>query len=566
MQMNSKNSAQLAVRSAQLIRVKQAMSGNFTVYCALLTAYCALFLGCAQIVTPDGGPKDTQPPHAVKYSPDSAATNFHGTKIVIAFDEYIALNDLNKQLIISPAVKRRPEVTIRKKDLVIQFKDTLEPNTTYSISFGKSIRDITENNVLNNFRYVFSTGPMIDSLKCGGQIINAHTLRGEKNVLVMLYRNTSDSVPYKEKPYYYTRTDDNGNFLMTNLAAGGYKIFALADEGEDYLFNSTDERIAFSDSLLTLAGDVDSIRMVMFREKTTNQKLNKSAQLSPGRFRFEYNLPIENPSVSFTPALPETMESFVQYSEFRDTIDIWLNKIEIDSAQFMIKSGATLLDAVPMKLDKPGAKKSPRAGTSDSRTLLIQHNTMGGKLMPGHKFTITGSNPIRRIDTSRIVFTHGRDTLDPKIILSDTRRQIKFNVPFPEDSTYAVIIYPGAFIDWFGQKNDTLKSTFTVQPARQFGNLSIKIPTLKDGNYLLEVVDDKDRVLRDTVIHGASLCQFNLMAAGNYRIRLIHDANGDGRWTPGNYAEKKQPERVIYYNTTVRIRAGWDMEVVWNLE
>lgn len=558
--MKVKYSKQWAVRSSQFL------FRSYTVYCALLTAYCALFLGCAQIVTPDGGPKDTEPPHAIKYSPDSAATNFHGTKIVITFDEYIALNDLNKQLIISPAVKRRPEVTIRRKDLVIQFKDTLEPNTTYSISFGKSIRDITENNVLNNFRYVFSTGPLIDSLKCSGQIVNAQTLRGEKNVLVMLYRNTNDSVPYKEKPYYYTRTDDNGNFLMTNLAAGKYKLFALADEGEDYLFNSTDERIAFSDSLLTLDDDADSIRMVMFREKPTMQKLNKSAQLSPGRFRFEYNLSVENPSVSYSPALPETMESFVQYSEFRDTIDIWLSRVEIDSVQFIINSGATHLDEVPMKLDKPGVKKSLRAGTTDSRTLRIQHNTIGGKLMPGHKFAVTGSNPIRRIDTSRIVFTRGLDTLDPKLILSDTRRNITFDVPFPEDSSYSVIIYPGAFIDWFGQKNDTLKTTFTVQPARQFGNLSIKIPTLKDGNYLLEVVDEKDRVLRDTVIHGASLCQFNLMAAGNYRIRLIHDANGDGRWTAGNYPEKKQPERVIYYNTSVRIRAGWDMDVEWRME
>src|ERR1044072_834737 len=264
-----------AVRSTQSARV---YSATRTVYCALITVYCVLALGCAQIVTPDGGPKDTSPPYAVHYSPDSAATNFHGTKIVITFNEYISLNDLNKQLIISPAVKRKPEVTVRKKDLVIQFKDTLEPNTTYSISFGKAIRDITESNVLNNFRYVFSTGPYIDSLKCSGRVVNAQNLRGEKNVLVMLYRNTSDSAPYREKPYYYTRTDDDGNFMLTNLAAATYRIFALADEGEDYLFNTPDERIAFSDSLLHLTGSVDSLRMLMFKERPSVQKLVKENQ------------------------------------------------------------------------------------------------------------------------------------------------------------------------------------------------------------------------------------------------------------------------------------------------
>lgn len=535
------------------------------IYCAAIVVYCMFAPGCAQVVTPDGGPKDRTPPHVVKYTPDSAATNFHGKKIVITFDEYIALNDLNKQLIISPAVKRRPEISIRRKDLIIEFKDSLDANTTYSISFGKSIRDITENNVLNNFRFVFSTGPVIDSLTYSGTVVNAQTLRGERNVLVMLYRNTGDSVPYKEKPYYYTRTDDNGNFLLTNLAAATYKLFALDDEGQDYLFNSSEERIAFSDSLIRLNADVDSVRMVMFRQQSTKQFLVNAAQMSAGRFQFIYNLPVTAPVVSTYPKVPLAMTPAVEANASGDTIEIWLPAIEIDSVNFVVASENTVLDTIPMKLLKPGNKKPVRAGVTDKRALILKHNGSTGKLLPGNQFTIFASNPLRKIDTSKIMFRIGSGPVDGKIMLNKTGREIHFQVPFPEDSSFSVFIPPGALIDIFGQKNDTLKANFVVQPTRQFGNLSIRMPNLAAGKYLVEVMDDKDHVVRDTSIAGPANIHFSVMNAGSYRVRVIYDEDGNGKWTPGNYPMKKQPEKVLYYALPVKIRAGWDMDIEWLL-
>lgn len=523
-----------------------------------------LFAACAQVVTPDGGPKDVIPPRVVRYSPDSAATNFKGSRIVITFDEYIALNDLNKQLIISPGVKRKPEVTIRKKDLIIQFKDSLAPNTTYSISFGTAIRDITETNVLNNFRYVFSTGPVIDSLKMSGTVVNAQTLQVEKNVLVMLYRNTGDSVPVREKPYYYTRTDDNGHFMLTNLAAATYKIFALNDEGEDYLYNSPEERIAFTDSLIALSEDVDSLRMYMFRDKSTKQRINKYVQLAPGRYHFEYNLPVPDPSVEFFPALPPSMQPFIEYSTQGDTIDIWMSKVEMDTIGFIVKSGNTVLDTIVRKVER-GSKKPVRQGSVDMRALRLTSNATGGQLPPGQQLTLVSTNPIRTVDSARIILTRGRDTLRPLLRQSDTRH-FTFANPFPEDSSFSLFIPPGTFTDWYGQKNDTVSLRFNVQAARLFGNLSVNIPALTPGSYLLQVLNEKDQVVRDTIITGAALCRFPAMRAGNYRIRLVYDTNKDLKWTPGNYLQKKQPERVIYYNGAVKIRAGWDMDIVWKME
>ncbi|HET6989830.1 MAG TPA: Ig-like domain-containing protein, partial [Bacteroidia bacterium] len=142
----------------------------------LFAIFIALASSCAQILSPDGGAKDRTPPKVTSYTPDSAATNFTGKKIVLHFNEFVQLKDLQNQLIVSPPLNHDPDVTIRKKDIVIELKDTLLPNTTYTISFGNSISDITENNVLDNFRYVFSTGPVIDSLHLSGKIVNASTL------------------------------------------------------------------------------------------------------------------------------------------------------------------------------------------------------------------------------------------------------------------------------------------------------------------------------------------------------------------------------------------------------
>jgi len=525
-----------------------------------------LFSACAQIVTPDGGPKDVTPPKVVQYEPDSAAVNFQGTRIVIRFDEYIALNDLNKQLIISPAVKRRPEVTIRKKDLIIQFKDTLDANTTYSVSFGKAIRDITENNVLTNFQYVFSTGNFIDSLECSGHVVSARTLRPEKGILVMLYRNTGDSVVYKEKPYYYTRTDEQGNFRLTNLAPATYRIFALEDDGDDYLYNSKAERIAFSDSLLTLQSNTDSVRLKLFQEKSSEQFLSRSMQQSPGRFQLSYNQPIKQPSVQFVPALPTSMDPIIEYAPTGDTINIWFAKVELDSVQFVVSSGKTVLDTIPMRLNKPGNKKSGRAGVADARALVLSNNALGGKMIPGNQLVISSTNPIRSLDEKKIVFRRGADTLVPKIETSPNKRTIRFTNEFPEDSSFYLFIPSGALVDWYGQKSDTIRSSFVVMPARQFGNFYVKLPLLSPGKYIVQVVDEKDRVIKDTLVNGTSECRFPLIPAGNYRVRIIYDTNGDGLWTTGNYQEKRQPEKVIYYATPVRIRAGWDMDVEWRLE
>jgi uncharacterized protein (DUF2141 family) len=531
----------------------------------LLIVLLLLASSCAQVLTPDGGPKDAIPPHVVEYAPDSAATNFTGNKIVLKFDEYVQLKDLNNQLIISPPLNNDPDVVIRRREIIITLNDTLLPNTTYSISFGNAIRDITEENVLDNFRYVFSTGPVIDSLRLSGKVVNSSTLAGEKGILVMLYVNTSDSVPLKQRPYYFAKTKDDGSFTMTNLKAGKYKLVALDDKNSNYFFDNAAERIAFSNELIDLNRNKDSINLKIFQEEPAKQLRIKAQQYAAGRFVFVYALPLKDPQISFIPALPAGMDVFKEVSVTGDSIDFWFSNVLVDSLTFVVHDEANLLnDSVTMAMVKPGDKKRIRTGATDPRKLVITPNVMTGSLADlGKPLVIVSNNPLRAFNPKDFILLKGKDTLKTEAVLAANKRTINFNYAFAEDSSYSLYVKPNAVTDWFGQKNDTIKVNFKVRESRYYGTLKVKLTGLPAGNYLLRVINDKDMVIRELKITDASTANFELLGPGSYRLKLIADENKNGKWDSGNYLQHKQPERVIYYINPVKMRSGWDMDVEW---
>lgn len=531
-----------------------------------LVIFIALASSCAQILSPDGGAKDSTPPKVISYTPDSAATNFTGKKIVIHFNEYVQLKDLQNQLVVSPPLFVDPEITIRKKDIVIEFKDTLRANTTYTISFGNSISDITEGNVLDNFRYIFSTGPVIDSLQCSGRIVNASTLAGEKGILVILYDKLEDSVPLKKRPYYFTKTKEDGSFLMTNLKAGKYKIFALNDKNSNYLFDNKEEQIAFSDELLNLIENKDSLNLKLFREDPTKQSLIKGAQLAMGRFAFAYALPLKNPQVSFRPELPATMEMWKEVSVTGDSLHFWINAVSLDSLTFFIKDEATHVnDSITLQLIKSEEKNiHRRGGSTDARKLKFVSNVVSGQLFDyGKQLMFTSSNPVKNFNPKLFILLRGKDTLKTDLQLSDNKRLITSNYVFLEDSLYSLFVKPGAVTDWFGQKNDTIKISFKIKEARNYGTLNVKLTGIPSGNYILQLVNGQDALVREIKLSTANTAKFELLDPGTYRLKLIADENKNGKWDTGNYLQHKQPEKIIYYAQQVKMRAGWDMDVEW---
>jgi len=239
-----------------------------------------LATGCAQIGAPTGGPKDSIPPELVSATPKLLSTNFTGSKVILVFNEYVDVLDIQTNLLVSPFPKTNPQVDFKLKTVTVKLKDTLLENTTYAINFGNAIRDNNEGNPFRNFTYVFSTGKTIDSLQLGGQVIIAETGKKDSTIIAMLYRNVDDSAVQKRKPNYIAKLDSSGNFKFTNLSAGSYKVYALKDGDGGKTYNSKIELFGFADSEVIVSDSTATITLYAFEEE---KDIKKSTVATPAK-------------------------------------------------------------------------------------------------------------------------------------------------------------------------------------------------------------------------------------------------------------------------------------------
>ena len=241
-------------------------------------AVIIVFNRCAQIGILNGGMRDQTPPKLIQAIPELKTLQFNSDIITLRFDEFIQLRDINNQLVISPKLKTKPEITANGKKITIKLnRQELIPNTTYRIYFGKAIADMHEGNLLNNFSYIFSTGNQIDSINLKGTVINALSLNKEKDVVVGLFfsKNLIDSFVFKNTPDYVTRTNENGQFELNNLPQGEFKLLCFTDKNKDYMYNGAEnEQIGFLNDLIKLTTD-STFKINLFSEVSPKTFIKK---------------------------------------------------------------------------------------------------------------------------------------------------------------------------------------------------------------------------------------------------------------------------------------------------
>ncbi|HEY0677227.1 MAG TPA: Ig-like domain-containing protein [Chitinophagaceae bacterium] len=203
--------------------------------------------GCANMIPPSGGLRDSLPPVLVEANPDDSTRNFRSGRITLVFNEFVELNNVMENLIISPTLKNIPVVDNKLRTVTIRIKDTLEENTTYSLNFGSAIRDVNEGNELKDFTYIFTTGPEFDTLRLSGRVILAHSGGTDSTLIVMLHTSLDDSAVIKDRPRYYTRVNRDGNFTFNNLPSGTFAIYTLKDEGGSRKYLSKSQLFGFAE-------------------------------------------------------------------------------------------------------------------------------------------------------------------------------------------------------------------------------------------------------------------------------------------------------------------------------
>lgn len=564
-----------------------------------ISVFLILVSSCAQIVAPGGGKKDEIPPRVVKYSPDSAQLNFKSRSIEITFDEFVHLQDLNSQLIISPPMENTPEINLKNKKLIIDLnkKDSLKPNTTYCISFGNAIQDFNENNPSDNFRYIFSTGSYIDSLMVKGKVENAFDHKTEKGILVMLYSDLSDSVVYKKLPEYFAKTKEDGTFQINNIRNGNYKIIALKDANANYKYDGESEMIGFVDTLVN-PNEKKNILIELFQEPAKKIFLKKQYHYSYGKVVLVFNQGSDSIKVTNLSKDLKGVQELFDYSKNKDTLTYWIANYQKDSLKLLVSNGNKVLDTVEFKMikkeDALNSKRSPL-----KLSLVSSPNGNQGfdlnseiKLVFNHPISLESKfeNFNFKQDTLAYVGKNGSwlDFLSEGIfsfvlcaVEGDSLGEIIFKKNHPneavpnflstnklillkENTNYHLFIPPGTFTDIFGLTNDTIKIDFKTKEEKFYGvmKLKVNVPETK-GNYIVQLLDEKESVVRENEIKKTETISYTNLYPQKYKLKIVVDENNNGKWDSGNYLKKITPEKVIYNRELTTIRSNWDLDLDW---
>ena len=571
-----------------------------------------LMIRCANVVTPSGGPKDTKAPVVLVASPENYSTNFKGKSIHLTFDEFVTLNNPSSKVLISPPLNKKPTYRTSGKTLIIRFEEPLQPNTTYSFYFGDAIKDLHEGNVFKGYTYSFSTGASIDSLSLKGKVTSASALTPMEGFMVGLYSDDNDtlkldSLPFRVKPDYITTTDKNGNFEFAGLADKEYLIFALNDNNSNLIYDLPNEEIAFSSNLVkpyfidyhitkdTIKNDsivndsiaiIDSVAEVKkpeypsyelfsFIQEDSIQKLYKKELVGDGLLRFVFRYPADNVEIQALEELPDTFNILPVYSMRKDTV-LWYYTPCKDSLWISINDGVNISDTTHYSL-KPRQSVSRRRRHKEEvkvRKLEVKNNLKTNKLKPEQSLVISFNEPIVSVNQpDSIIFVENKDTIYQKprfTQVDDYGFKYQIVNDLQPDNKYHIHIPDSVFFGIRGATNDSIKLGFSVQEESVFGNiyLNVEIPE-NVPQVIIELTDEKgSKILDKQIITQSQELAYEYLDPGKYKLKATLDLDANGVWSPGNFSRKLQPEKIIFYDKVLEVRANWDIDLdePWKIE
>lgn len=587
---------------------------NIKVILQLLIIITALifFQQCANPVSPSGGPKDSRSPKFIKSIPPLFTVNFNETRVRIYFDEFLELKELTQQLIISPPMDEMPQIISRGKYIQIDFTEPLMDSTTYTLFFGDAIVDITENNPVSNFLYVFSTGDVLDSLTLEGHVIDAFNNAPLPDVSLLLYLDNNDTIPYDSmpyfvKPYFMTRSLANGDFRFKNLPDLPFMLFAVEDQNSTLTFDQPLERIAFVDTLVhpyyipppvidTLPADtldviadslaIDTIEnlkppvdstfhfpekefpyyeLKLFQETDSLQRFIKASLLKQQNLAFVFKTKTINPVIRVIDTVIQNDWFIQENGVIGDTIFYWMTDIPADSLTFEIEDNGEILDTTRIAI-QPKEKSRREKKDEEKKTPKLKPDFMRGSPIPGKPFVIKFPYPVLDFDASPFIMIEGEDTLTASLQFTDSlRRKAIIERDWLEATRYKFIIPDSVFSDIRGYSHDTLQPSFSTKAIADYGNFYIDITLDRVcKNYILQLFEG-DKILREVQINEAGRVGFEYLPPASYELKVIYDCNNNGEWDTGDYHYRIHPEDVNFFPKEVKVRANWDVVEAWEL-
>ena len=583
---------------------------------------------CASMGTPDGGPYDEMPPKFLGSSPKLHAVNVKSTKFELEFDEFIKLEKASEKVVVSPPQLEQPEIKVMGKKVVGELLDTLKDGVTYTIDFSDAIVDNNEGNPMGHFTYSFSTGSSIDTMEVSGTVLNAADLEPIKGIQVGLHKNLNDSAFTKLPFDRVSRTDSRGHFSIRGVAPGKYRIYALMDGNQNYLFDSKTEAIAFSDSIIipsmmpatrqdtiwkdTLTIDTiktigytrfmpDDIILRVFKEENTRQYFSRGQRDKENHFVLKFSAKADTLPTLTGLNFDATDAFIVEPNAGNDSICYWIKDslvYQMDTLQLKMDYLYTdsLNQLVPKtdtiylanKLTRAQKKKLAKKEAEEKEKERKKKERKGEKVGPeptpflnmkvdapstfdiNKNIVLSFEEPVVRMDTSAIHVNVKVDTLwvkTPFLLVADSvvPRQYEILASWEPEKEYQLQIDSAAITGLYGLQTNKVEQTLKVKKLDEYGTLLLNLPGVEQ-TCIVELLDSSGKVLRQQAVTPEGTADFYYLAPNTkYYIRMFDDRNGNKLWDTGVFEEGIQPEEVYYFPKVWEMKANFEFEDTWNI-
>ena len=585
----------------------------------------AVMVACANMGRPEGGPRDETPPVYVRSNPSLGQLRVTNNKITVDFDENITLDDAMNKIVVSPAQRTTPAITSNAKRVTIELRDTLLPNTTYTIDFADAIKDLNEGNVLDGLAIDFATGDTIDTLRLSGMVFEARTLEPAQGMLVGVYSNLSDTaistLPFER----ITKTNQLGEFTIRNLKAGTYRVYALNDVNRDYHWDRSED-VAFYDvtvsptsepatvtDTLTRENGVrdslvtrnitrflpDDLLLTWFNEGYASQYLKDYKRPERNKITFQFGaksdtLPIIRLLNTHRAGDEISTWTALDASPTLDTLTYWITDTSLvaldsitleatylrtDTTDNLVWGTDTLkfnFRSPKKKEEKEKKKRKKKDGEEEEDSIPpVPHMelrvTSGSRQELNMGLALGAGTPVARFDSTAVHLEMLVDSTwypitRPTFSRPEPLHPMVYTAPYEweEGTKYKLVIDSAAMVDVYGLDNARLEHEFTTKKSDDYSAVSFNISGLDGRKAVVEVLSTSDAPVASAPVEG-NLATIEYLKPGTYYARLFIDANGDGKWTTGSIADSIQPEEVYYYPKKVTLKKNWTIEQSWDI-
>ncbi|GHN00033.1 hypothetical protein WSM22_15220 [Cytophagales bacterium WSM2-2] len=514
---------------------------------------------CARQSQPAGGPKDIAPPKLEESTPENGQKNFKGKVLELTFDELIKLKDPQDEIVITPSVGTKTRFTVKKNKLTIFPENPWKDSTTYSIAFRGSVQDINESNPAEDLHLAFSTGPVIDSLKLSGRVVEVFKEKVPEKITVALYQSDTFDI-FTHRPIYFTRTDKEGIFSIHNLKAGEYYLYAFEDKNKNFKADSKTERFGFLKKKVKLPIGKDSLQIEMVRVDARPIKVTSvrnTSSISIIRFNKQLDsIYLKSENNRFIYTYGDNRSEVILYKDFNKNDSIKINLLAFDSTQHILDTAVYVRFTEAKKIEESFKVSDWQVDFNMSSKIVTAKGSTNKLLLAANFDSI-----YFQIDTATFLNIKPEDllldTLKKKITI---RKQLKLDLK--EKTPNPVLLFgKAAFVSIDKDSSKAQDIKIPILKVKETGTLSIEIIT-QEKNFEVHLLNSSGAVVRS--IRNKKKHVFELLSPAEYKIAVIVDSNNNRKWDVGSFYTKSEPERVILYRNsekkyTFPIRANWEV-------